>query len=475
MKLSIRLRLTLWYCVVFCLSVCLLEATVYVGLYRTMTGIVDKELGTRINGLDDFLKEHLGRLPLPRVLSDLQAHVALQPSLTILQDQQGHTLYCGTQVQALCSLPVHGADGTRIVPGAHLRLRTGTCAVRGAQYTLLVGTNLHFQKELLERFQTLMLLIVPAALLCAALGGYWLSGRAFAPIGDIISSVRSINDRNLSLRLRVPSTGDEIQLLSETLNGMLERVEASFRQVTELTANASHELRTPIAIIRTASEVALLNSRPSLASHRKALLQICAEAEKNTRLLDSLLLIARSDAGVQPLHLASMSLLDSVTKACKACQYLAEAKQIQLSLHSHSKEEKVLADGAQLHRLWFLLLDNAIKYTPDGGSVSVNVSNTADGRPACEISDTGIGIVEADQSRIFQRFYRTEIAKAQCDVGSGLGLTLVKWITDTHRAEIEVTSVIGQGSTFRVVFPRLMEESADLVSVVSVVANKSGE
>jgi signal transduction histidine kinase len=112
---------------------------------------------------------------------------------------------------------------------------------------LLVATDLHFHRELLERFRIMALLIVPAALIFAAAGGYWLSKRAFAPVREIIASVRSINERRLSLRLRVPATGDEIQLLSETLNGMLARVETSFRQVTELTANASHELRTPLA------------------------------------------------------------------------------------------------------------------------------------------------------------------------------------------------------------------------------------
>jgi signal transduction histidine kinase len=294
-----------------------------------------------------------------------------------------------------------------------------------------VATNLNFQRELLARFRMLVLLIIPAALICASLGGYWISGRAFAPVREIISSVRSINERSLSLRLRVPFTGDEIQLLSETLNGMLARVEASFRQVTELTANASHELRTPTAIIRTASEVALLNPKPTLESHRKALLQICAEAEKNTRLLDSLLLIARSDAGVQPLNLTVISLLESVGKAVNACQYLAGAKHIRLTMHTQVEEARVWADGAQLHRLWFLLIDNAIKYTPAGGVVSVSLKQTPGGHPVCEISDSGIGIPEADLPRIFHRFYRAENAKKQSDVGSGLGLTMASVIMTT--------------------------------------------
>jgi signal transduction histidine kinase len=364
MKLSVRVSLMLWYCVVFCLSVGLLEVGVYFGLDKTITTMIDKELSIRMNGLDDFLQDHLGRLPLSRVLTDLQTHVALQPDLTILQNVRGHTLYCGTQVQELCSAPV--PNGNRVSTGSrHLRIRTTVDTIHGVPYTLLVATNLHFHRELLERFRLMVLLIVPAALIFAAAGGHWLSKRAFAPVREIIASVRSINERKLSLRLRVPTTGDEIQLLSETLNGMLARVDTSFCQITELTANASHELRTPIAIIRAVSEVALLSPRATSELHRKALVQILAEAEKSTGLLDTLLLLARADAGVQPLNVISVSLQESMAKAIEACRHLADAKGLTLSFHVESKDTRVWADAVQLHRLWLLLIDNAIKYPPE--------------------------------------------------------------------------------------------------------------
>lgn len=247
------------------------------------------------------------------------------------------------------------------------------------------------------------------------------------------------------------------------------RVEASFRQVTELTANASHELRTPTAIIRTASEVALLNSKPTLESHRKALIQICAEAEKNTRLLDSLLLLARSDAGVQPLNLTPISLRESVGKAFSACQYLADAKNIRLTMHAQPDETRVWADGVQLHRLWLLLMDNAIKYTPAGGMVNVSLWETTAERPVCEITDSGIGISQSDLPRIFHRFYRAENAKVQSDAGSGLGLAMVKWIADAHRASVEVDSVVERGSTFRVVFSNFEVRLNDVTNSISAL------
>jgi signal transduction histidine kinase len=451
MKISIRTRMTIWYCLVFLLSICLLEAVVYVSLAATMTRTVDKELSTRMNGLADFLKEHLGRLPLTRVLADLQIHVALQPSLVILQNAQGQTLYCGTLVQALCGAPVR--SGTEAVSGAtYLRMHTGKYEIQATQYTLLVATDLYFQRELLSRFRKLMLLIIPAAMLCAAVGGYWLSGRAFAPVFGIISSVKAINDRSLSLRLHVPTTGDEIQLLSETLNGMLARVETSFRQVTELTANASHELRTPVAIIRAASEVALLDPRPTVASHRGTLIQIKDEAERTTLLLESLLMLARSDAGVQSLNVRAINLYDSVAKAANACQCLSDAKGVRLSLIPSPRRMQVWADAANLHRLWVLLIDNAIKYTPAGGTVTLALNLTPTSQPVCEITDTGIGIAFADLPRIYDRFFRAQNARQQSD-GSGLGLTMVKWIAEAHGAELAVTSELGRGSKVRVTFP----------------------
>jgi signal transduction histidine kinase len=465
MKLSVRAGLMLWYCVVFCLSVGLLEVGVYFGLDKTITTMIDKELGIRMNGLDDFLWTHLGRLPLSRVLADLQTHVALQPDLTILQNVRGQTLYCGTLVQQLCGAPV--PTGNRVSAGSrHLRIHTTVDTIQGVRYTLLVATDLHFHRELLERFRIMVLLIVPAALIFAAAGGYWLSKRAFAPVRDIIASVRSINERRLSLRLRVPATGDEIQLLSETLNGMLARVETSFRQVTELTANASHELRTPIAIIRATSEVALLSPRATAETHRKALVQILAETEKNSRLLDTLLLLARSDAGAQPLNVIPVRLQESLAKAIEACRHLADAKRITLSFHVESKDIRVWADAVQLHRLWLLLIDNAIKYTPCEGAVDVSLQQTSDSRPLCEIRDTGIGIPEADLPRIFHRFFRAGNAKTQSEVGSGLGLTMVRWITDAHGAELDVESEVGKGTSFRIVFPPPTQHLAKVIGSV---------
>jgi len=232
---------------------------------------------------------------------------------------------------------------------------------------------------------------------------------------------------------------------------MLARVDRAFRQVRELTANASHELRTPISIIRTSAEIALLNARPTIESQRQALLQICAEAEKNTRLLDHMLMLARTDSGAQALQFSRVSLAKSVRLAIAACQHLAEAKQIVLRFSSDA-DTSLWADASHLHRLWLLLLDNAIKYTALGGEVHVRTYFGANGLAKCEIADNGIGIETADIQHIFDRFYRAENARLACEVGSGLGLEIAQWITGVHDATLTVDSAPGVGSTFRVAF-----------------------
>jgi signal transduction histidine kinase len=465
MKIPLRVSLTFFFCLVFLLGVCLLEVGTYFGLSVTMTDTVDEELKIRLHGFDGFLAEHLPRMPVERVLRDLPVHVTLQPELAIVQDAQGRTLFCGSLVEPLCAAPLT-AGTPKLFSGGRMRTRTSTHRINGAEFRLLVARDLAFQRSLLARFRLLSLLIMPLALSGAAAGGYWLSGRALAPVREIIRSVHAINDRSLSLRLRIPCTGDEIQHLSETLNGMLTRVESSFRQVTDLTANASHELRMPLAIIRTASEIALLDINPTLASYRRSLLQVCSEAEKSTRLLDSLLLLAQSDSGTHRIELTPVSLPESVYRTTATYASLADAKGLTLRLDNQLEDSMVWADPVQLQRLWSLLIDNAIKYTPAGGLITVTTRYDRTGAPVCEFVDSGIGISEADLPRIFDRFFRSENARAAYE-GSGLGLAIGSWIVSALRARIEVHSALGIGSTFCISFPGEASERSHAVQGIA--------
>jgi signal transduction histidine kinase len=451
MKVSVRARLTVWFSLVFFCGVVVLGISAYFSVRANCYTVLDNELSVRVDGVQEFLSEHIKRLPIPRVQQDLSVHVTLKPAYLFIEDEDNDHLYCGYAVSALCSAAA-GSVPSGFTASPQQRILSVTRIVQGSPYHILVASDLGFETAILRHFFFWLLIVAPVALACSALGGYWLSGRALKPIRGIIGEALAIGEEGIGLRLGVPKTGDEVQLLSETLNEMLGRIERAFHQVTEITTNASHELRTPVAVIRTSAEIALLNAKPTVDSHRKALFQICAEAEKSTRLLDSMLMLARAESGVQPLRFAEFSLKKSVDQALETCRLSAEAKRIELLCEEDRLNIQVWADSGHLNRLWILLLDNAIKYTSGGGRVSVRMMLNAGSEPVCEISDNGIGIESKDLPNIFDRFYRTENAKLTNEVGSGLGLAIARKIAEVHHASIGVSSVQGVGSVFRVTF-----------------------
>ena len=209
-------------------------------------------------------------------------------------------------------------------------------------------------------------------LLLASAGGYWISRRALAPVDALTQAARSIGIQNLSQRLPMPSTGDELARLAETWNGMLARLESAVQRLSQFTADASHELRTPIALIRTTAELTLRRDRPA-ETYRQALGQIVAESERMTQLVEDLLLLARADAGLPALPLERIELTPLVRDVCQQGEVLARERQLELSAQAPEQPVYVEANDPALRRLLLLLLDNAVKYTPAGGRITVTV------------------------------------------------------------------------------------------------------
>jgi len=333
------------------------------------------------------------------------------------------------------------------------RFRTLSTAtvVDGETYRILVATPLDGTEATLRHIRQLFLWAAPAVLLMAALGGYWISRRALAPVDAITAAARSIGIQNLSQRLSVPATGDELQRLSETWNDMLARLESAVKRLSQFTADASHELRTPIALIRTTAELTLRRER-SPETYREALNQVVAESERTSRLVEDLLLLARADAGLPALSLERVELTPLVRDVCEQGQVLAEARQLQISAEVPDQAVFVEANDPALRRLLLLLLDNAVKYTPAGGRITVSLGCDAAGTTVA-VRDTGIGIPDAALPHVFERFYRADESRNRDAGGAGLGLAIAKWIAERHHANLEAESVVGQGSTFRIRFP----------------------
>ncbi len=320
-------------------------------------------------------------------------------------------------------------------------------------YRIQVAAPMDDFYDAIDRFKWMVLLLSPLVLVLASAGGYWLSRRALAPVDQITRAAEHINSSNLTKRIDVPRSGDELQRLSVTLNRMLERLEASFSRITQFTADASHELRTPLALMRTTTEVSLRTSQ-TVADYREAQQEVLSELEKTSSLVEKLMLLARADAGVETLQRVPVNLGECLRNASKDGRILADAKQVTFTEDIRSPELFVEGDSHALHRLFLILIDNAVKYTPSGGSIAVGLMRSNDSAVA-EFRDTGIGITADDIPNIFDRFYRADKARSREFGGVGLGLSIARWVAEAHRGSVEVQSTPGSGSIFRVHLPVL--------------------
>jgi signal transduction histidine kinase len=298
-KLPIRTRLTLFYCAVFSVSTALLETGVYAGLRASVVAEVDSDLRSRLVEVEGKLSKHPVSSPLSRLQNDLNTHETLHPRFLEVRELGGRLIFVGPGMdqlpgQAPGPVPSIKTVHTRASP---LRVLAGRWRVRHIDYEILVATDLAPPLQILQIFGLIVLLSSPVVLACASIAGYWISGRALAPVTEIATAARSIGAAELSRRVESSGNGDELQFLAETVNGMLSRIEDAFRHISQFTANASHELRTPVALIRSAAEVALLREPEDIETYREALHRILSEAQRNTILLDDMLSLAKADAG----------------------------------------------------------------------------------------------------------------------------------------------------------------------------------
>ena len=318
---------------------------------------------------------------------------------------------------------------------------------------------MHEEVETLDAFRAYLLWFAPLLLLAASAGGYWLSRRALAPVDALARTARTISGHNLSSRLEPLHTGDELQRLSDTLNEMLARIESAFRRITEFTADASHELRTPIALIHTEAELALRRSRDE-SEYREALRQILLQADRTAKLVEELLALARADSGAEAFQMKPIDLLTTLQESASKWQQVASLRNLQFEQHLDVQRLPVMGDENALRRVIDILLDNAFKYTPSPGKVTLSAkqqdndnTNNKDGRVVLTVEDSGIGIALEDQARIFERFYRVDKARSRELGGAGLGLAIAQWIVHLHHGSITVKSELGKGSVFQVELP----------------------
>ena len=276
-------------------------------------------------------------------------------------------------------------QGTR-----NVRVLAFPIVVRGRRYSVQTGIALNKSMVLLTRFRTKLLLLAPVVILLAALGGHLMSRKALSPVAALAAEARRINDRNLGIRLPVPSAHDEISDLSRTLNQMLERIDKAFASVRTFTGNASHELRTPISLLRTEIEVALLRPRDT-NEHRAILGRLHEETVRMTSLLENLLSLARADGGAETVILAPIPVHLLFRKVAETWKGAMDQALLDLSVDMQEEDLVVMGDSHGISRLLSILLENASKFTPPGGKVTISATVECK-RAVISVRDTGIGI-----------------------------------------------------------------------------------
>ncbi|MEJ2200141.1 MAG: heavy metal sensor histidine kinase [Desulfuromonadaceae bacterium] len=301
------------------------------------------------------------------------------------------------------------------------------------------------QRVLVGISSTLLLFLLTA-------GSWFVSGRALAPVVQITSAVRRISAENLSQRLPVNPCPDELADLQTTFNSVLDRLEEAFNRVRQFTADVSHELRTPLAILKGETEVALRWGKDS-DELRDTLESNLEEIDRLGRIIEDLLTLAKSEAGQIPLVLNNVNLNDLMQSLYLIGKALGETKSIEFNLRMDFEGELYLVgDQLQLHRMLLNLISNAVKYTPEGGRVEVQLAVFDDNVRICVI-DNGIGIAPEHLPHLFDRFYRVNDVRNRDVEGSGLGLSIVRWIVRAHGGDIQVVSEPNRGSVFTVVLP----------------------
>lgn len=285
------------------------------------------------------------------------------------------------------------------------------------------------------------------------LGGYYLLGRALRPVDEIVKTAEQITFRNLNQRLPVTKTGDEVERLSLTLNRMIQRLDEAFQQTSRFSADASHELRTPLTIMRGELET-LLTEEGLREDQAEQLGSVIEEIDRLTRIVEGLLFMSRLEAGESQSRRDPVDLTALAVSTAEQMTGLAADKSIALTCTAGG-DVSVEGDEVRLKQVIVNLIDNAIKYTPEGGRVTLRVA--AEQQLAIlEVADTGIGIGANDLSHVFERFFRSAQPAAYVTEGSGLGLSMVQLIVKSHGGEVTVASVPGEGSRFRVELPRLV-------------------
>ena len=457
---SLRSRLTLWYTLILAVPLIAFAVVCYVSIERTLQRRTDAFIGdalsafsreliaerratlsvvdamrsavteVRFNDLRIAILDGAGRIVAMNEISQEDAIVERRPSADIEARMLNVVRARDLSAEIALTIPTEVGE---------FRLVSRPLAIGGEQFRLTGAYALSDIDEVLTRVREMFLVAIPLLLLCAATGGYLLARRSLAPVLSMAARAAEISASNMHERLPVGG-GDELVGLAHVVNGLLDRLEESFTQQRRFVTDASHELRTPTAVVRTETDITLSRPHRTEDEYRASVTVIQDAARRLTRIVDDLFLLARADSGHLATRSAPIYLEDLVHDATRAVRSVARQRDVQVELRD-VVEAPFQGDADLLGRLVLNLLDNAIKYSPSQGTVDVSLSR-CNGHYEIRVTDSGPGIPPEAHERVFERFFRVDSARSRAEnsstSGAGLGLSIARRIAEMHGGSMAV-------------------------------------
>ncbi|MEK7679389.1 MAG: HAMP domain-containing sensor histidine kinase [Deltaproteobacteria bacterium] len=465
MALSIRKKLTIWYVALLLVSLLASSAAFSYYLYRTFLTGIDGQINSVAGRMIHTIVGPSGQLLIPGDFDIiLERFFGIRTSGNYIQmlDPLGKVVAKSSNLSG-STLPLsrqayesafNGSSTFEIVmvSGKSVRLVTKPIVFteHGIVAIVQVAASLDIMQQVFHSMAYIFTAGFVGSAVMAGLLGYFLAKKALQPVAEITKTARRIGAENLNERINVAATKDEIGMLASTINEMIERLERSFRQIKQFTADASHELKTPLTILKGEMEVALRSGSDPQAM-KEAMTSALEEIDRMNYLVKNLLDLARIDAEKEAAGASPVRLDTALLDRAERLRRFASEKGVGIAV-SRNDPAEVMGDPVRIGQLIFNLIDNAVKYTPQGHGVFLSVENNG-GSAILKVRDTGMGISKDDLPYIFDRFYRVDKARTRDAGGAGLGLSICREIVESMKGAIEAESEVGRGTTFTVRLP----------------------
>lgn len=481
---SLRFRMTTWYASLLAGGLLIFGVSVYLGLARYLDWSLERSLTEQSRLIGTQLLTNLPAKGADWLASEIDESYAPEINGRFIRVSRANG-----DIVYVSGAPKDSSFDPSLVPRvpvttakeySHIAIPGGRrLLVRGMVFTnadgtmFLVESGVPYQQtdNVLHGLLLTLAVYTPFVVSLAVIGGYWLMRRSLRPVDEITTRAEGITSTNLSERLPVIRTGDELERLSISLNRMIARLEDAFQHINRFSADASHELRTPLTILHLELE-GIAQSRPLAPELADQIGSALEETQRLSRIVENLLIISRLDAGEARIEKARLDLGDLVASTAEQMRLLAEEKSLSMYCDV-SAGAYVEGDQARLKQMIVNLIDNAIKYTPVGGQIDVRV-HTHERSAILEVVDDGVGISREALPHIFERFYRADKARSRDSGGAGLGLAIAKVICSAHGGDIRVVSTEGEGSQFIVELPLSDLAQSALQSVLLRAENERG-